>query len=159
MKILIFTEGTILMHKNAKDLKRNKIVQQVKDKESSVHDYSSYVPISNAVKKLKIWAKQGFKIFYLTSRKKSNEINDIKKVLKKYSFPKGELLYRKAGENYVDVAKKVMPNILIEDNCESIGGKKEMTINHIDQKIKKRIKSLIVKEFGGIDRISSTIKK
>ena len=115
------------MHKNAKDLKRNKIVQQVKDKESSVHDYSSYVPISNAVKKLKLWKKQGLEISYLTSRTKSREINSIKKVLKKYHFPKGKLLYKKVKENYNDVVERIMPDILIEDDCESIGGSKEMT--------------------------------
>ena len=52
MKILIFTEGTIIMHKNGIGHSRKRIVQQVKDDDPSIHDYSSYVPIGEAVNKL-----------------------------------------------------------------------------------------------------------
>jgi len=90
MKILIFTEGTILMHKNGLGLDREKIVEQVQDNiDSSLHDYSSYIPIGNAINKIKLWKNQGDKIFYLTSRKSLSEINDIKKVLLRYKFPAG----------------------------------------------------------------------
>ena len=52
MKILVFLHGTTIMHKNAVGHTREEIVKQVKDKEKSVHDYKSYVPVGNAVKKL-----------------------------------------------------------------------------------------------------------
>jgi hypothetical protein len=45
MKILVFTEGTIIMHKNGIGHSREQIVQQVKDGDPSSHDYSSYIPI------------------------------------------------------------------------------------------------------------------
>lgn len=54
-------------------------------------------------------------------------------------------------------AERIIPNILIEDNCESIGGRDEMTITHIKTEIKKKIKSISVKEFGGIDHIPDNI--
>jgi len=43
MKILIFTEGTIIMHKNGVGHTRDEIVRQVEAKEESVYDYESYV--------------------------------------------------------------------------------------------------------------------
>ena len=63
MRILVFTKGTIIMHKNAVDYTREEIVKQVKENEDSVHDYKSYVSIGNAVKRLQTWKNNCFKIF------------------------------------------------------------------------------------------------
>ena len=68
MKLLIFTEGTILMHENAKGCAREEIVQQARDKEESIYDYASYIPVNNAIDKVKEWQSQGHQINYLTSR-------------------------------------------------------------------------------------------
>ena len=160
MKILIFTEGTILMHKNGLGLNREEIVKQVQDNiDSSLRDYSSYIPIGNASAKIKLWVNQGAEIFYLTSRKILKEIGDIKDVLSKYKFPAGQLLARENSEEYKDVAEKIIPNILIEDDCESIGGEKEVTITFVKPEIKQKIKSIIVKEFGGIDDLPNEINE
>jgi hypothetical protein len=158
MKILIFTEGTVLMHKNAIGRSRTEIVKQVEGKEESINDYKSYIPIKNAVQKLTKWKEQGIEIVYLTSRTKAKEIDAIKKVLKKYDFPKGRLLFCKKGEEYKDIVEKVVPDILIEDDCESIRGENEMIITHVNSEIKKRIKSITVKEFGGIDNLPDSFK-
>src|SRR3989339_1295520 len=153
MKILIFTEGTIIQHKNAAGLTRDEIIKQVKDNEESVQDFSSYIPIGNATQKINTWKNQGVKICYLTSRKKSDEVETIKFVLQKYNFPKGELYFRKESEEYKDVALQIMPDILIEDDCESIGGENEMTITHLNPETRQKIKSIPIKEFGGIDHL------
>lgn len=158
MKILIFTEGTIIMYPSAKGLTREQRVQQSKIRERSVYDYAYYIPNDNAVEKINRWKNQGTKIYYLTSRITQEQINDIREVLKKYKFPdRNNLLYRKEGEEYKDVAEKLIPDILIEDDCESIGGEKEMTYPHIKPELKKKIKSIIVKEFGGIDHLPDNI--
>ena len=68
---------------------------------------------------------------YLTSRVKAKEVEDINSVLKTHGFPEGQLLFRQKGEEYKDVAEKAMPNVLIEDDCESIGGIEKMTYTHI----------------------------
>ena len=154
---MIFTEGTIIMHKNGVGHTREQIVQQVIDEESSVHDFGSYVPIGDAVKKLTQWKNQGAEIFYLTSRRKPEEINEVKSVLQRSSFPDGQLLFRQDGEEYKDVAERIMPDILIEDDCESIGGTEEMTFTHIDPKLKAKIISIPVREFGGIDHLENKI--
>lgn len=50
-----------------------------------------------------------------------------------------------------------MPDIFIEDDCESIGGEVEMTYPYINPEIQKKIHSIIVKEFEGIDHLPSSI--
>lgn len=157
MKILIFTEGTIIMHKSAVGHNREGIVKRVKKEQESVNDYASYVPVGRAVKKLKAWETQDAEILYLTSRRKPKEVEQIKSVLKKHDFPDGQLLFRQKDEAYKDVAEKIVPDVLIEDDCESIGGIYEMTITHIRPEIKKKIKSIVVEEFGGIDHLPDKI--
>lgn len=153
MKIMVFTEGTIIMHRNAAGHSRTEIVQQVKDKETSVKDYNSYIPVGDAVKKLTSWTNQGAEILYLTSRRKPDEIEAVRATLKRYNFPDGQLLFRLQNEEYKDVAERIMPDVFIEDDCESIGGTEEMTITHISPEKKDRIKSIAVSEFGGIDHL------
>ena len=145
------------MHKNAVGHTRDEIVQQVEDKEKSVHDYKSYVPVGNAVKKLQNWKNDGAEILYLSSRRKPEEIQQIQNVLKKFKFPDGQLLFCPKNEEYKDVAEKIIPDVLIEDDCESIGGIDEMTITHVKPEIKKKIRSIPIKEFGGIDYLPDKI--
>ena len=145
------------MHKTAIGHSREKIVKQVKDEQESVHDYGSYVPIGNAVKKLQNWKNDGAEILYLTSRKKLDEVKQIQNVLKKFNFPDGQLLFRQKNEEYKDIAEKIIPDVLIEDDCESIGGIDEMTITHVKPEVKKKITSILIKEFGGIDHLPDKI--
>lgn len=154
---MIFTEGTITMHKNVVGCSRIEIVTQVENEELSVKVFNSYVPIGDAVKKLTSWRNQGAEILYLTSRRKPQEIEAVRSVLKRHNFPVGQLLFRQENEEYKDVAERIVPDVLIEDDCESIGGTKEMTITHVKPEIKVRIKSISVKEFGGIDHLENKI--
>jgi hypothetical protein len=70
-----------------------------------------------------------------------------------------ELFYLKkeVKEEYKDVAKRVAPDVLVEDDCESIGGEEEMTYPHISPEIQKRIRLIKIKEFGGIDHLVKNI--
>lgn len=150
------------MHKNAAGHTRDEIVKQSKGfflvfRGKSVRDYKSYVPIGNAVKKLRNWKKDGAEILYLTSRRKPEEINQIQTVLKKFNFPEGQLLFRRQDEEYKDVAGRIIPDILVEDDCESIGGINEMAIAYVAPEIRKKIKSIPIKEFGGIDNLPDKI--
>lgn len=165
MKILVFTEGTVLMHDLAKGTNREERVRQskfaaiqriipFKVARGSVYDFENYIPVGNAVEKIKSWKQQGAKIIYLTSRKIKSEIETIKKILSKNNFPDSQNLhFRKRGENYKDIAEKLTPDVLIEDDCESIGGEKEMVYPHIKEELKPKIKSVVIKEFEGIDNL------
>jgi hypothetical protein len=157
MKILVFTEGTILMHSEALGLSRQEIVRQIQQGRVSALDYSSHIPLGRAVQKLQTWSRQGAEIAYLTSRRTPREIQAIQQVLTKHGFPPGELFFRRAGEQYKDVAERVLPHILVEDDCESIGGQKEMTYPHIQPELKTRIKAIPVREFGGIDHLPDNL--
>lgn len=145
------------MHKTAMGHSREEVVKQVGNEQESVHDYKSYVPVGDAVKKLRHWRKDGAEILYLTSRRKPKEIKNIEDVLKKYGFPDGQFLFRRKAEEYKDVAEKNIPDVLVEDDCESIGGRDKMTIAHVKPEIKRKIKSIPIKEFGGIDNLPDKI--
>ena len=145
------------MHKNAVGHTHEEIVKQVEEKGNSVHDYKSYVPVGDAVKKLQNWKNDGAEILYLSSRRNPKEIEQIQNVLKKYNFPDGQLLFRRKNEEYKDVAERVIPDVLVEDDSKSIGGIDEMTITHVKPDIKKKIKSVPIKEFDGIDHLPNKI--
>lgn len=159
LRILVFLHGTAIMHKNAVGHTREEIAKQVVENEESVHDYASYVPVGNAVKKLHEWKKKGAKICYLSSHENARDMKKDKTVLRKYDFPSGRIFYRRDGEQYKDVIERInpLPNILIEDDCKSIGGEVEMTYPNLKPKLKARIKSIVIKEFEGIDHLPDNI--
>jgi len=145
------------MHGDARGKSREERVKQSVAREKSVLDYASYVPIGRAVEKLRNWQRQGAEILYLSSHEQGPEVEKDQQVLKKFDFPDGQVEYRKKGEAYKDIAERILPDFLIEDDCESIGGEKEMVITSVKPEIKKKIKSIIVKEFGGIDHLPDDI--
>lgn len=157
MRILVFLHGTTIMHKNALNHTREEIVKQVIARDESVHDYVSYVPVGNAVKKLQTWEKQDAEILYLSSHEATEDIEKDKFVLKKYDFPEGQVFYCKKDEDWQNVIEQAKPDILIEDNCESIGGESEITYPNLKPELKAKIKSIVVKEFSGIDHLPENI--
>lgn len=158
MKIMVFLRGTAIMHKNAVGRTREERVKQVLDPlDESLYDFASYVPVDNAERKLQAWRQQGAEIVYLSSHKRVEDVEIDKAVLRNHDFPDGQVFFRHSGEQYNHVVEKVLPDILIEDDCESIGGEKEMTYPHLKPELKAKIKSIVVKEFGGIDHLPDDI--
>lgn len=143
------------MHAEAVGLARVEIVRQIRERKIAIIDYAAHVPIGHAVEKLRTWQHQGAQIVYLTSRTKPDQVAAIQNVLKRHGFPEGELFYRRSGEAYADVAERVMPDVLIEDDCASIGGESEMTYPHLKPTVQARIQSITVPEFGGIDHLTN----
>jgi hypothetical protein len=149
MKILVFTEGTLMMHSSGIIPKGKSDWDKTVKNDSSIYDYSSYIPVKNSVKKLKAWEAKGAEILYLTSRRKTEEVQQIRNVLKRHGFPNGELFFIKRTEKYEDVIERVKPDVYIDDDCESIGGNDIQ--RNIDPRSNTRI--IIVKEFRGIDHL------
>ena len=147
-----------MMHESAIGRSRDEIVQQVINHNPSIKNYAAYIPVGDAASKIQKWVNQGAQIVYMTSRKEQKEVGEIQSVLGRYNFPKGQLEYRKMSEEYKNVAERIMPDILIEDDCESIGGEKAMTYPRIAAEAKAKIKSIAVKEFGGIDHLSDNVE-
>lgn len=142
-RILIFTEGTILGPKRWWEWFNDK----------------GYIPIGQSVNKVRDWERQGAKIAYLTSRKKLAEVVAIREILRKEQFSGQYLFYRDDNEQYRDIAEQVIPDILIEDDCRSIGGRWQMTITYVKDEIKSRIHSIVVREFIGIDNLPDDLQK
>jgi hypothetical protein len=159
MKIMVFTEGTIIMHRGGIGYNREEISRQVVENERTLYDWDSYVPIGNAVEKLRAWYNYGAEILYLTSRTIPGEIESIREVLSRYQFPQGSLLYRDENTQYKDLAEEITPDILVEDDCESIGGIEHMTITRVKSETREKITSIPVVEFGGIDHLPDDINE
>ena len=139
MKILIFTEGTILKPSSP----------------DKAHDYKSYVAIGKAVEKVNGFVEQGAEVSFLTSRDKFLEIKAIQDVLKTAGFIPIKLHARREGEDYLSVVKAVMPDILIEDNCASLIEKEIISEKFPKQDL--MIKAIVVNEFEGIDSLPDNI--
>lgn len=159
MKITIFLHGTAIMHPNAVEKTREEKVKQVLESDPSVLDYANYIPVGNAVDKLKSWVKQGAEIIYLSSHETEEDVEKDKISLTKHNFPVGPIFFRQNGESYTQMIEKIMPDILIEDDCESIGGEVEMCYPNIKPEIKSKIKHIVVKEFQGIDHLPFNLEE
>jgi len=161
MKILVFLHGTTIMHKDAKGLARERIVKQVMEDATSIHDYASYIPVGDAAKKLQEWKRQGAEICYLSSHKNAKDVETDESVLKKYAFPDGQIFCRRSREEYKDVVERIrpLPNLIVEDDCESIGGEVEMVYPNLKPELKNKIRSIVVEEFQGIDCIPDKISE
>jgi hypothetical protein len=157
MKIMVFTEGTIFTHSSWLGLPRAEVVRRVKEGERP--DYAGTIPIGDAAKKIQAWRDAGAEILYLTSRRSPAEVEQAREILHRYGFPMGQLFFRLEGEEYKDAAARALPDILIEDDCESIGGEIEMTYPHIRPEIRTEITSIVVKEFGGIDHLPENLSE
>lgn len=131
MKILVFTEGTATQHPS----------------DEQFFDVPSFIPTDGAVEKLTRWREQGAQICYLTSQGWSEEPQAVKATLRAFGFPPGELFFRRQDEDYVDVVARVRPDILIEDDCRSIGWEEVIT-----PKLRTEwgTRGIIVAEFGGL---------
>lgn len=119
--IMIFTEGTILKPKSL----------------LSLYNHNTYIPIGNAVNIIAAWQQQGANIIYCTSRKKK-QADKIASLLKEYGFPGTLLVAQEQKEAYKDLVELLQPDILIEDDCKSIGGAWQMCITKVNQNLKKR---------------------
>ncbi len=90
MKIMVFLHGTTIGEEHGVDL-----------------------PIGNAPRKLRAWRAQGAEIVYLTHRRQVEDVENEKLTLAKYGFPEGPIFHRERGEEYRDVAERVLPDIII----------------------------------------------
>ena len=84
-------------------------------------------------------------------------MEQVRQALRRYGFPAGELFFRLEREEFKAAAERARPDVIIEDDCESIGGAVEMTYLRIRPEIKRSINSIVVKEFGGIDHLPADL--
>lgn len=117
-----------------------------------------YQPIGNAIRIINDLYDKGNEI-YLCSYVRRRRYKFIKSIMDYYKVKYTQILCRGEREQYSDLVERVRPDILIEDDCASIGGEKEWCITFVREDIKKNIKSIIVKEFAGIDHLEKILCK
>lgn len=137
-KIMIFVEGTILKPKH------NNFFSRI--------NMNGYIPISNAIDTLKNWQEQGYEIIYLTSQTGRRAMR-MAQHLDELGFVGSMVGYRQRYQDYITLIKEELPDILIEDDCESIGGENYMCSANLSDELKSKIKIIKVKEFEGIDNV------
>lgn len=111
-----------------------------------------YKPIGNAVKTVNSLYEKGHEI-YLCSYVRKKRYDFIRSIVDFYGMRYTAILCRGKGETYSDIVERLRPDILIEDDCKSIGGPQKCCITHVKEEIKRDIQSIIVSEFAGIDSI------
>lgn len=140
--IMIFAEGTILKPKSW----------------LSLYYHDNYIPIGNAVDIIEKWQHQGANIIYCTSRRKKQAVK-LAALLRKLGFTGISLIVREQKEAYKDIVEILQPDILIEDDCRSIGGAWQMCITKVKPEIKAKIVSIVVPEFKGIDTLPHVLEE
>jgi hypothetical protein len=153
MDILVFTHGTIVMHREGLGVSRTERVRQSRQRVASVHDIAHYVPIDQARAKLWRWHDHGARIAYLGPSRTPESMARNELMLRQLDVPPGSLHHRGPGETYAGVVERLSPDVLVEDDCESIGGEVEMATPHLSASARARIACIVVPEFGGIDHL------
>jgi hypothetical protein len=158
MRLLVFLHGTVIMHPSALGRSREQRVAQARaGADPSLRDYGAYVPVGNAVAKLRRWQQQGAQVAYLSSHRNPDDVAADEQVLRNHGFPPGRVLARRPGQGYGDLAAAELPDVLIEDDCQSIGAD-QVTYPQVRPDLRGRIKSIIVPEFGGIDHLPDSLQ-
>lgn len=153
MDILIFTHGTIVMHREAEGVTRAERVRQSQQRIAGVFDVAQYAPVEGAREKLWRWHTLGAQIAYLGPSRKPENMAKNEVLLRHLNFPPGPLNHRGPTETYAEVVERLAPDVYIEDDCESISGEAEMATPHLSPAARARIACIVVPEFGGIDHL------
>jgi hypothetical protein len=151
-RVLVFLHGTALMHASAAGVARAERVEQVRRGEESVSRFDEYVPTPGAVARVRGWADGGCEVAYLSSHRAAAGVAADEAVLRRHDFPPGPVLARRAGQTYGDVAAAYAPDVLVEDDCESIGAS-ELTHPQLPPALQASVLSFVVPEFAGLGEL------
>lgn len=147
---MVFLHGTSVMHRSAVGQPRDTRVRQVTGRDPAVLDYASYVPTEGAVAKITAWQRRGAEICYLSAHRTAAAAAIDNTVLSAHGFPAGTLYYRAHGESYADVARRWSADVVVADDCESIGGQPQTTASALVKSPGATAMYVIVPELGGL---------
>src|SRR3989454_11196131 len=75
----------------------------------------------------------------------------VRGALQDAGAPEGELSYRRENEHYGQAPERAAADIIVEDDCESIGGPGQMAYPKLGPDSKTKTNSVIIPEGGGIE--------
>lgn len=159
MKILVFLQGTILVEQNVAGNTREESVARSRELNLSKGPFGGMVPIGGSVAKLTRCREKGATILYLTASRKPENVLKSLEALNQHGLPEGELFSRGSTRSYAEIAQELGPDIIVENDCKSIGGEKEMVYPNMTPEARSRTKSVVVREFEGIDHLPDDPKK
>ncbi len=111
-----------------------------------------YRPIGDAARTVNLLYEKGHEISLCSYAHKSRS-GFIRSVVGFYGMKYTKIVCRLWGGTYGEIVERVKPKLLIEDDCRSIGGPKKCCITGVSAEIKRNIRSIILPEFAGIDKI------
>jgi hypothetical protein len=158
MKILVLLNGTVVVLNNTDSMPAGiNLSWRGAEALDFLHDLTAYKPAGRAGEKLQAWKNQGADILYLSSRDNFKSVEIDKFLLKLWDFPEGPVFFRHRGETFQDIVEKIVPEILIENDCFSMGGEKAMISHCLPLNLKQMIKTIVVKENQGIDHLPDNL--
>jgi len=96
---------------------------------------------------------RGADICYLSSHSDAADVALDRAVLAAHGFPAGPVLFRQPGESYADVACRAGADVVVEDDCESIGGSQHTTAFSLARFPGRAVSCVVVPEFGGLTHL------
>jgi hypothetical protein len=150
MRVMVFLHGTAIMHATAAGQPRTERVRQSRGRSASVLDFASYLPTEAAVSKVRAWARHGAQICYLSSHRAIADVQFDQQVLAAHGFTPGVVFFRGQDGTYADVVRRSGADVLIEDDCESIGGTGQTVASGLSCTPGRTVRCIVVPEFGGL---------
>jgi hypothetical protein len=150
MKVGVFLHGTAIMHAAAAGVGRDERVRQVRRGDPTVRDFASYVPTPGTAEKLAAWERHGATLVYLSSHRRPDGIRADESVIRRHGFPAGPVHGRQEGEDYGPLVERLGLDVLVEDNCESIGGTARTCASQLSSAGRQSVLCVIMPEFSGL---------
>jgi hypothetical protein len=150
MKVGVFLHGTAIMHAAAAGVERDERVQQVRRRDPGVADFACYIPTPGTAVKLAAWERHGATLVYLSSHRRPDDIHADERVIRRYGFPAGPVHGRQNGEDYRPLVERLGLDVLVEDDCESIGGPEQTCAAQLSPAGRQSVRCLVLPEFSGL---------
>jgi hypothetical protein len=150
MKVGVFLHGTAIMHTAAAEVDREERVQQVRRRDPSVGDFASYIPTPGTTAKLAAWARHGATLVYLSSHRRPEDIRADEAVIHRHGFPNGPVHGREHAEDYGALVERLGLDLLVEDDCESIGGTAQTCAAQLTATGRQTPRCVVLPEFSGL---------
>jgi hypothetical protein len=150
MRIGVFLHGTAIMQAAGADVDRDERVRQVVSGHPSIWDFADYVPTPGTAGKLAAWNRYGASVVYLSAHRQAEDVEADEAVLRRHGLSAGPVCAREVGEDYGQLVERLELDVLVEDDCESIGGVSKTCTFMLSPETRRSVRSIVLPEFLGL---------